>query len=77
MSRFLQLATVTVEGDPAVRTVVFRGWHDDPEESNKSIGLLTTTDIRSQKVSELRHHPFAELCWYFTVRHTILHYELP
>lgn len=58
-SRFLQLGTVGLDGRPAVRTVVFRGWH--------ATSLLAVTDTRSSKIPELRALPYAELCWYFQV----------
>jgi pyridoxamine 5'-phosphate oxidase len=58
-SRYVQLATVTPDNLPANRTVVFRGFAD---EYNR---LKFVTDIRSQKVSEIRHNPQAEACWYF------------
>jgi pyridoxamine 5'-phosphate oxidase len=58
-SRYVQLATVTPNHLPANRTVVFRGFAD---EYNR---LKFVTDIRSQKVAEIRHNPYAEACWYF------------
>lgn len=64
----MQLATVTVDGDPAVRNVVFRGWYDNPDELLKRDALLIATDSRNQKISELHHHPYSEICWYFEVR---------
>lgn len=80
VSRFVQLATLSLDGHPAVRTVVFRGWHSTPSPSpspsspsspppsSTDLALMTTTDTRSQKMSELNAHPFAEICWYFQVR---------
>lgn len=59
-SRYFQLATVTSEGYPANRTVVFRGFLDDDNI------LKTITDIRSAKIQDIEHHSFAEICWYFT-----------
>lgn len=58
-SRYLQLATVTPEGHPANRTVVFRGFYGDTDQ------IKIISDRRSDKVSQLQHHPWAELCWYF------------
>ena len=56
LSRWLQLATVAVDGTPRVRTLVFRGWGGPA-----SLDLLT--DSRSSKAAELEHQPAAELCW--------------
>lgn len=56
MSRWLQLASVSEDGSPRVRTLVFRGWFD-----NDTLELLT--DQRSAKVSELQHDPRHAVCW--------------
>ena len=55
-ARWLQLATVAVDGSPRVRTLVFRGW-----AAATSLDLLT--DGRSAKPAELLHQPAVELCW--------------
>jgi PPOX class probable FMN-dependent enzyme len=60
-SRFVQLATVRLDGRPAIRTVVFRGFLDD------SCNLVFTTDVRSAKCAEIERSPAAEVCWYFAV----------
>ncbi|MGD1875170.1 MAG: Npun_F5749 family FMN-dependent PPOX-type flavoprotein [Mastigocoleus sp.] len=60
-SRYLQLATVKPDGFPANRTVVFRGFL---ETTNK---LKIITDSRSEKFTQIHHHPWGEICWYFTV----------
>ncbi|MBE9043387.1 pyridoxamine 5'-phosphate oxidase family protein [Pleurocapsales cyanobacterium LEGE 10410] len=60
-SRYFQLATVTPEGHPANRTVVFRGFLDDQSDVLKAI-----TDLRSTKIQDIEHHPVGEVCWYFT-----------
>ncbi len=60
-SRYFQLATVTPEGYPANRTVVFRGFFDDQQNRLKII-----TDARSAKIQELKHQSQTEICWYFT-----------
>ena len=60
-SRYFQLATVTSEGYPANRTVVFRGFLDD--ELNR---LKIITDSRSAKIQDIEHQATAEACWYFT-----------
>ncbi|MBD2108464.1 Npun_F5749 family FMN-dependent PPOX-type flavoprotein [Nodosilinea sp. FACHB-13] len=59
-SRYFQLATITLTGRPANRTVVFRGWLPD------SNTLTLVTDQRSAKVADIAAHPWAEACWYFT-----------
>ena len=58
-SRYLQLATVTKEGRPANRTVVFRGFFPDSNQ------LQIVTDTRSEKISHIKHQPWGEACWYF------------
>ncbi len=62
-SRYFQLATVTAEGYPANRTVVFRGFLEQEDYPNT---LKIITDARSAKIEEIEHQPFAEICWYFT-----------
>ncbi len=59
-SRYFQLATITPQGFPTNRTVVFRGFQDNTNN------LQIITDARSDKVSHLQQHPQAEICWYFT-----------
>ena len=56
-SRYVQLASVTPDGMPSCRTVVFRGFRSD--------ALVITTDARSDKVAHFRARPFAEVAWYF------------
>ncbi|MGI0480660.1 Npun_F5749 family FMN-dependent PPOX-type flavoprotein [Geminocystis sp. CENA526] len=58
-SRYFALATVTKDGFPANRMVVFRGFLED---SNK---LEIITDVRSQKIEDLTHNCYGEICWYF------------
>ena len=60
-SRYFQLATVTPEGYPANRTVVFRGFLDDKQNSLKII-----TDARSAKIQDIEQQSRSEICWYFT-----------
>ena len=55
-SRWLQLASVALDGTARVRTLVFRGWCGDRQ-------LNLYTDQRSAKCDELRHQPHVELCW--------------
>jgi pyridoxamine 5'-phosphate oxidase len=59
-SRYFQLATITTDGLPANRTVVFRGFLEDTNQ------LKIITDIRSQKCQEIQQQATAEACWYFT-----------
>ncbi|KAM6600168.1 pyridoxine/pyridoxamine 5'-phosphate oxidase 2 [Cannabis sativa] len=59
-SSFFQLATIGCNGRPSNRTVVFRGFHEDSDK------IQINTDYRSHKIEELKHCPFAEICWYFT-----------
>ncbi len=58
-ARWLQLATVGSNGEPRVRTLVFRGW----TEANQ---LELFTDTRSQKIKDLDHQQAVEICWLFT-----------
>ena len=60
-SRYFQLATVTPQGYPTNRTVVFRGFLDDERSSLKII-----TDLRSSKIKDIEHQAKGEICWYFT-----------
>ncbi len=62
-SRFVQMATVRRDVRPANRTVVFRGFLND------SPRLTFVTDARSEKVAELEHCPWCQICWYFPVTH--------
>jgi pyridoxamine 5'-phosphate oxidase len=58
--RYFQMATVTAEGHPRNRTVVFRGFGAD------DASLLVITDCRSEKIVELRQNAATEVAWYFT-----------
>jgi pyridoxamine 5'-phosphate oxidase len=60
VDRYVQLATVTEDGEPRVRTVVFRGWADAPLPGD-SPALSFITDSRSDK---MRQSDAAEVCWY-------------
>jgi pyridoxamine 5'-phosphate oxidase len=55
-ARWLQLASVALDGCPRVRTVVFRGWAG-------AVALDLLTDGRSAKAAELRAQASVELCW--------------
>ena len=58
--RYLQLATLKLDGTPANRTVVFRGFLN---ETNR---LMFISDLRSEKTNQIQQNPNAEACWYFT-----------
>lgn len=58
-ARYFQLATVREDGRPANRTVVFRGFLPDSNQ------LMTVSDRRSLKISQIQQKPWAEICWYF------------
>lgn len=58
-ARYAQLATVNNSGQPANRTIVFRGFLDHTNQ------LKFITDSRSEKVNQIEGQPWAELCWYF------------
>lgn len=58
-ARYLQLATVRVDGRPANRTVVFRGFLADTNQ------LKFISDRRSDKIDQIQQQPWAEVCWYF------------
>ncbi|KAK8940871.1 Pyridoxine/pyridoxamine 5'-phosphate oxidase 2 [Platanthera zijinensis] len=59
-SSYFQLATVSANGRPANRTVVFRGFQDGCDK------IQINTDSRTSKIEEIRHCPYGEICWYFT-----------
>jgi pyridoxamine 5'-phosphate oxidase len=58
-ARYMQLATVRPNGQPANRTVVFRGFL---ENSNQ---LMVVTDARSEKMGQIQQQSWGEVCWYF------------
>ena len=57
--RFIQLASVTRDGAPRNRTLVFRGFDADDDS------ILLCTDRRSAKFDELVDCGLVEACWYF------------
>ncbi len=61
-ARFAQVATVRTNGRPANRTLTFRFFLS----GNR---LLFTADRRTEKITELKFNPWAEVCWYFTASH--------
>jgi pyridoxamine 5'-phosphate oxidase len=58
-ARYFQLASLHPDGRPANRTVVFRGFL---EPGNR---LKIIADRRSEKIDQLAHQPWVEVCWYF------------
>jgi len=58
-SRYIQLATVGLDGYPRNRTVVFRGFRPETNQ------LQIVTDTRSEKYQQIEKLSFAEVCWYF------------
>jgi PPOX class probable FMN-dependent enzyme len=58
-ARYCQLATLTLEGKPANRTVVFRGFREGSD------CLQMITDRRSEKIPQILQCPQGEICWYF------------
>ena len=59
-SKYVQLATVSPEGLPTNRTIVFRGFLDFSDR------LQFIIDTRSEKYAHLQQKPYGEICWYFT-----------
>ena len=57
-NRWIQLATVSEENEPRLRTVVFRGW-------DKDSSMIIFTDRRSEKIGHLKSNPNAEILWLF------------
>ena len=57
-NRWIQLANVSKNNQPRVRTVVFRGWLDDST-------MLIYTDKRSQKYRDLENNNNIEVLWLF------------
>ena len=55
---FVQLATVSKDNTPRVRTVVLRGW-------TNTYQLIISTDKRSEKYSELESNNNVEICYFF------------
>ena len=57
-NRWIQLANVSENNQPRVRTVVFRGWLDNST-------MLIYTDKRSQKYEDLKTNDNIEVLWLF------------
>jgi PPOX class probable FMN-dependent enzyme len=58
-ARYFQLATVSREGRPDNRTLVFRGFSESGD------ALLAVTDTRSEKFGQLLANPAVCIAWYF------------
>ncbi|KAK7026126.1 hypothetical protein VNI00_015701 [Paramarasmius palmivorus] len=59
-----QLATIDPSAPkPHVRSHIFRAWLEPPGHDNLPL-ILTTTDIRTPKVSQLISNPSIELAWW-------------
>lgn len=64
---YVQIATVDLEGKPACRTVVFRGFLDVAEgEGEKKIGMKMITDARSDKAAQIENNAACEMVWWFS-----------
>jgi len=57
-NRWIQMATITKNNQPRIRTVVFRGWLDNDS-------MLIFTDKRSQKIKDLEDNNNVEILWLF------------
>ncbi|WP_100641124.1 pyridoxamine 5'-phosphate oxidase family protein [Alteromonas facilis] len=57
--RYMQLATVTKDGMPKNRTVVFRGFDDMHR-------IIIISDSRMDKWNEISQNKWIALCWYFS-----------
>jgi PPOX class probable FMN-dependent enzyme len=55
----MQLATARMDGRPANRTIVFRGFLENTNH------LRFVADSRSEKIDQLQAQPWGEICWYF------------
>lgn len=62
-SRFVQLATIRIDGLPTVRTLAFRGF------LNETHRLMFAIDNRGANAKEIARTPWAAACWYFPVTH--------
>ena len=57
-NRWIQMANVSNNNQPRVRTVVFRGWLDNTS-------MLIYTDTRSEKFKDLEFNNNVEILWLF------------
>ena len=61
-SRYYQVASVSADGAPKNRTMVFRGFLSD------CLSLMSVTDVRSEKMADWKGEGTNkfEICWYFS-----------
>ncbi|WP_354667792.1 pyridoxamine 5'-phosphate oxidase family protein [Alteromonas sp. C1M14] len=59
-SRYFQLATCNNQGAPSNRTLVFRAMDKRRGE------LSVVSDLRTDKIADLRHNCKGAICWYFS-----------
>mgnify|MGYP002476845452 CR=1 FL=1 len=64
-SRYAQLATITAESFPSVRSINVRGLLVDPSTGRGA--LKFSTDLRSAKIQEFARGGQVELCWFFPI----------
>lgn len=64
---YVQIATVSSDGMPHCRTVVFRGFAELPlgQSPQSAIAMKMITDARSEKVGQIKHSPRCEMVWWF------------
>ena len=75
---YVQLATVSADGKPHCRTVVFRGFvkmgsatisqcgdRSPRQWGNRTRALKMISDARAEKVKEVAHSPACEMVWWF------------
>eukprot|EP00747_Dinoflagellata_sp_TGD_P171330 gnl/TRDRNA2_/TRDRNA2_205143_c0_seq1.p1 gnl/TRDRNA2_/TRDRNA2_205143_c0~~gnl/TRDRNA2_/TRDRNA2_205143_c0_seq1.p1 ORF type:complete len:253 (+),score=30.85 gnl/TRDRNA2_/TRDRNA2_205143_c0_seq1:259-1017(+) len=63
---FVQIATVSEEGLPTCRTVVFRGFTPTEPSGGSPQALRMITDARSEKVAHIQRSPSCEMVWWFS-----------
>ena len=56
--RWIQIATISKDNSPKLRTVVFRGW-------SEADSMLIYTDRRSEKVNDININNNVEILWLF------------
>eukprot|EP01147_Barroeca_monosierra_P002501 gene2501-5431_t len=81
-SNFCQMATIGIDGGPRVRTVVLRCLYSSNDRllpfgsgicdgcsevsADEQLSLIFVTDIRAEKVAEIKHQYHGEVVWYAT-----------
>jgi len=61
---YVQIATIDENGSPNCRTVVFRGFLKYNNDEN--IAMKMITDLRSEKVNQIKSSPICEMVWWFS-----------